>query len=95
MERATSFRIWRWSLDSAESLSPLQAVVIARDGRIVANRGYRGHSPAAPTSIMSASKSVISALVGIAMVKGVLDGIDQFIAPILAKDLPVDPDAGT
>lgn len=80
------------TLDRAESLSPLQTIVIARDGRIVAERGYRGHSPDAPTSIMSASKSVISALVGIAIDKGVLDGTDQLIAPILAKDLPADPD---
>ncbi len=80
------------TLDRAESLSPLQTVVIARDGRIIAERGYRGHSPDAPTSIMSASKSVISALVGIAIDKGVLDGTDQLIAPILKKDLPADPD---
>lgn len=80
------------ALDRAESLSPLQTVVIAHDGGIVAERGYRGHSPGAPTSIMSASKSVISALVGIAIDKGVLDGTDQLIAPILAKDLPADPD---
>lgn len=80
------------ALERAESLAPLQTVVIAHDGRIVAERGYRGHSPGAPTSIMSASKSVISALVGIAIDRGVLDGTDQVIAPILAKDLPADPD---
>lgn len=79
-------------LDRAEALSPLQTVVIARDGRVIAERGYRGHSPSAPTSIMSASKSVISALVGIAIEKGVLEGTDQLIAPLLARDLPADPD---
>jgi CubicO group peptidase (beta-lactamase class C family) len=35
---------------------------------------------------------VISALVGIAIDKGVLEGVDQKIAPILARDLPDNPD---
>lgn len=80
------------ALDRAEALAPLQTVLIAHDGHVVAERGYRGHSPGTPTSIMSASKSVISALVGIAIDKGVLEGTDQLIAPILANDLPSDAD---
>jgi CubicO group peptidase (beta-lactamase class C family) len=79
-------------LDRAEKLEPLQAIVIAHRGAILAERGYHGHSTAAPTGIMLASKSVISALVGIAIDKGVLDGPDQPIAPLLAEDLPADPD---
>jgi len=80
------------ALDRAGALAPLRTVIIAHDGKVVAERGYRGHSPGAPTSIMSASKSVISALVGIAIDKGVLEGTDQLIAPLLANDLPADPD---
>lgn len=79
-------------LDRAGALEPLKTVVIAVDGGIVAERGYRGHSTSAPTNIKSASKSIVSALVGIAVDKGVLDGPDQKIAPILARDLPPDPD---
>ena len=41
-----------------------------------------GGSPDAATNIKSASKSIISALVGIAIEKGVLEGVDQKIAPI-------------
>jgi CubicO group peptidase (beta-lactamase class C family) len=65
---------------------------VARNGTIVAERGYRGHSVTAPTNIKSAAKSIISALVGIAIHKGVLEGADQKIAPLLEEDLPVDPD---
>jgi CubicO group peptidase (beta-lactamase class C family) len=79
-------------LDHAEKLEPLETIIVARGGAIVAERGYRGHATSAPTGIMSASKSVISALVGIAIDKGVLDGIDQPIAPLLADDLPRNPD---
>lgn len=79
-------------LDEAEALAPLEAVLIAHRGTIIAERGYHGHRTTAPTAIMSASKSVMSALVGIAIERGVLEGTDQRIAPLLADDLPADPD---
>lgn len=79
-------------LERAEKLEPLETIIVAHRGAITAERGYRGHATSAPTSIMSASKSVVSALVGIAIDKGVLDGPDQPIAPLLADDLPANPD---
>lgn len=79
-------------LDRAEALAPLETVVVAHAGSVVAARGYRGHSPDRPVPIMSASKSVLSALAGAAIARGVLEGPDQPIAPILADDLPDDPD---
>lgn len=79
-------------LDEAREIAPLETVVIAWQGQIVAERGYRGHLTTAPTNIKSASKSVMSALVGIAIDKGILDGPDQTIAPLLADALPTHPD---
>ncbi|MFO7706215.1 MAG: serine hydrolase [Halopseudomonas sp.] len=79
-------------LDQAQSLQTLETVVIAHNGVIVAERGYRGHATTAPTNIKSASKLVISALVGIAIDKGVLQGTDQVIAPLMSQDLPANPD---
>jgi CubicO group peptidase (beta-lactamase class C family) len=80
------------ALDEGNALGQLKAVIVARDGDVLAERGYRGHSASAATNIKSASKSIVSALVGIAIDKGVLDGVDQPIAPLLASDLPADPD---
>lgn len=79
-------------LEQAAGIGPLKAVVVARDGVIVAERGYGGVSPDSPTNIKSASKTVVSALVGIAIDKGVLTGTGQPIAPLLRDDLPADPD---
>lgn len=79
-------------LDRARSLAPLETVIVSRDGRIVAERGFRGHATTAPKNIKSASKLVISALVGIAIGKGVLEGTRQAVAPLLARELPADPD---
>jgi CubicO group peptidase (beta-lactamase class C family) len=79
-------------LERGKDLSQLKTVIVARNGHVVAERGYRGHSVTAATNIKSASKSIISALVGIAIDKGFLAGADQPIAPLLDPDLPPDPD---
>ncbi len=79
-------------LDEASALTPLRTVIVARNGSVVAERGYRGHAASESTNIKSASKSIVSALVGIAIDKGLLEGVDQPIAPILQSDLPADPD---
>jgi CubicO group peptidase (beta-lactamase class C family) len=80
------------NLANRDELKPLKTVIVARDGRIVAEHGYRGHTPLESTNIKSASKSIISALVGIAISKGLLEGPDQKIAPILKADLPASAD---
>src|SRR5262245_54314052 len=79
-------------LDKAEELPSLKTVIVARDGESLAERAYRGNSTTAAANIKSASKTIISALVGIAIDKGVLEGPDQKIAPLLKKDLPANPD---
>jgi len=79
-------------LAAAARLRPLKTVAIAHRGQLLAQRGYGKNSVAAHTNIKSASKSVISALVGIAIDKKVLSGVDQNIAPLLEKDLPTNPD---
>lgn len=79
-------------LDDAQSLAQLRTVLVARDGALLVERGYRGASPTRPTNIKSASKTVVSALVGIAIERGLLEGVDQPIAPLLADRLPSQPD---
>ncbi|MEB3081540.1 serine hydrolase [Pseudomonas aeruginosa] len=79
-------------LNQASSLAPLETVIVASNGQVIAEHGYRGHTTTAPTNIKSASKLVISALVGIAIDKGVLEGTDQPVALLLAQDLPAKPD---
>jgi len=80
------------SLRTRPDLTPLKTVVIARDGQIAAEQGYGGHTISESANIKSASKSIISALVGIAVGKGLLEGPDQKIAPILKADFPDNPD---
>ncbi|WP_374298424.1 serine hydrolase domain-containing protein [Paracoccus sp. (in: a-proteobacteria)] len=79
-------------LDDAARLENLRAVAVWRAGEEIAARGYGGFTPDRPTNIKSASKSIVSALAGIAIDRGELQGPDQPIAPILQGDLPADPD---
>ncbi|WP_374416650.1 serine hydrolase domain-containing protein [Stutzerimonas kunmingensis] len=79
-------------LAQAERLEQLQTLIIAQRGEILAERGYRGHRTTTPSNIKSASKSVISALVGIAIDKGVIESVEQPIAELLPADLPGKPD---
>ena len=83
-------------LVDARRLDRLRAVAVwcedGTGGKEVAAQGYGGFTPDDPTNIKSASKSIISALAGIAIGKGLLEGPDQRIAPLLRRDLPADPD---
>jgi CubicO group peptidase (beta-lactamase class C family) len=79
-------------LDYAEQLEALKVVLVYRDGRALAERAFNGHGINASTNIKSASKSIISCLVGIAIDRKLLDGPDQKIAPILRADLPPEAD---
>ncbi|WP_349371388.1 serine hydrolase [Salinarimonas sp.] len=79
-------------LDEAASLDALETVLVSRDRALLAERGYGGASPDRPTNIKSASKAIVTALVGIAIEKGFIAGVDQPIAPLLRDKLPADPD---
>jgi len=79
-------------LENAAALEPLETVMVSVDGEIVAERGYDGNGVDDPTNIKSASKTIVSALVGIAIDRGEIDSVDQKIADFLTEDFPDDAD---
>jgi len=76
----------------ASSLDALETLLVAQDGETLVEEGFRGNRTSSATNIKSASKSVVSALVGIAVDKGLIEGPDQPIADFLQADFPADPD---
>ncbi|KQR83659.1 serine hydrolase domain-containing protein [Sphingomonas sp. Leaf343] len=79
---------------TAANLPRLRAVIVVRNGRTLAEHRFNGGPPLdRPVNIKSASKSVMSALVGIAIQRGILSGIDQPVLSVLRSDAPPDPDA--
>ena len=78
---------------AAERLPRLRSLLVLRDGReLAAHRFHGGPTLDTPVNVKSASKSVISALVGIAIDKGVLTGPDQPILPLFRAEAPTNPD---
>ncbi len=80
------------SLAEAETLPRLHSLIVARDGQIVAERVFRGPSLDTPVNIKSASKSVLTALAGVAIGEGLIEGPDQPISDFLSDRFPPDPD---
>jgi CubicO group peptidase (beta-lactamase class C family) len=72
----------------AAELKNLTAVIVAKDGEILYQRGPVD----TPTNIKSASKAIVTALVGIAIDKGVLQGAGQKISTVLSGSFPNEPD---
>ena len=78
-------------LDSAyargTALPRLRSLLVGRDGRLVRERYWRGARADRRTNIKSVSKSIVSALVGIAIAEGALDSVRQPIAPFFPREL--------
>lgn len=82
----------RQAVERASALPRLRTLLVARNGVPLVERVFRGPGLDRPVNIKSVAKSLISALAGAAIARGVLTGVDQPIAPILADKLPPDPD---
>lgn len=81
------------AIEEARGLPQLRALIVMRNGEtLVEERFNGGPSLDQGVNIKSASKSVISAMVGIAIDKGILDGADQSVLSVLEGDAPADPD---
>ena len=65
---------------AARTLPRLRSLLVSRSGELVFEGNYNGSRPDRPANIKSASKSVISALVGIAIDRGSIPGVQT---PIL------------
>jgi CubicO group peptidase (beta-lactamase class C family) len=74
---------------SVSSLGRLHSLIVTHRGTTIFEHYARGHSASRAANVKSASKSVISALVGIAIDRRLIAGVDTPIAtffPELAKD---------
>jgi len=65
---------------AAKKLPRLHSLLISQDDELVFEQYYNGRDPQRPANMKSASKSVISALVGIAIDRGIIDSVDVKVA---------------
>lgn len=76
----------------AATLPRLRSLLVSHDGTLIFERYFGGATAARPANIKSASKSVLSALVGAALLGGHLDDLSAPIAPHFAAELGPDAD---
>ena len=77
------------ALTVAKELPRLHSLLVSRRGELVLERYFNGARAARPANVKSASKSIISALVGIAIDRRLIAGVDTPIVtyfPELKKD---------
>jgi CubicO group peptidase (beta-lactamase class C family) len=86
-------RLVEETIERAKELPNLRSLIVSHNGNVLAERTFGGARLDRPTNIKSASKTIMSALVGIAINRGVLQGVDQPVASILRSSVPSDADA--
>jgi len=78
---------------AAGDLPRLHSLLVSWRGSLIVERYFNGARPTRLANIKSASKSVISALVGIAIERNLIAGVQQPIAPFFRDQLGQEPDA--
>ncbi len=79
--------------DAARQLDQIHSLVIAHHGQILGAEAIHGPPVDRPVNVKSVSKSLVSALTGIAIARGELTGPDQPVAPLLRRAVPRRADA--
>ncbi|MGM0589971.1 MAG: serine hydrolase domain-containing protein [Bacteroidota bacterium] len=77
----------------ASDISSIRSVHIIQEGEVIGKRYFRGATPDWPINIKSASKSITSLLVGIAIDEGYLDSVKQPIGPFFDSYFEAHPDS--
>ena len=78
---------------TAEGFSNIKTIHVAYKGDLVWAKAYNKADINGLANIKSASKSLMSALVGIAIDRGILEDVDQPVVSLLADRLPSNPDS--
>ena len=81
------------AVKAAAELPRLYSLLVSRRGDLVLERYFNGRRAASLANIKSASKSIISALVGIAIDRGLITGVRQPIAIFFPDSLAGSGDA--
>jgi CubicO group peptidase (beta-lactamase class C family) len=80
------------TLARAAALPRLHALLVAQGGVEHVAEAFRGPGLAQPVNVKSVSKSMMAALAGAAIARGILEGVEQRIAPLLDGLVPEDAD---
>lgn len=78
---------------TASQFTNIKTVHIQHKGELIWAKAYNDADLNAVANIKSASKSLMSLIVGIAIEKGIIEGVDEPISTYFAQDFPTQPDS--
>ena len=90
-ERISTSRLDR-AVAVGEEMPRLQSLLVSRRGRLVLERYFNGYGPDDLANVKSVSKSILSALVGIAIQQGYISRVDAEIGEYFAEELASEPE---
>lgn len=79
--------------DRASSINSLTSLLVQKEGELLTESYFNGLQQSEATNIKSASKSIISLLIGIAIEQGHITGTNQIIKPYFEDYFNVNPDS--
>lgn len=79
--------------NEARSIGTLNSLLIEKEGERIGEQYFRGMNAGRYANIKSASKSIISLLVGIALDEGYLESIDQTLGDFFPDYFEANPDS--
>lgn len=79
------------AIEAAHRFDNIRTLHVVQSGDVRVAHGFNNAPIDGPTNIKSASKVLIATLVGIAIDRGILNGVDQRVADLLDDQLPDDP----
>ncbi|MGP3695795.1 serine hydrolase domain-containing protein [Rhodobacter sp. NSM] len=80
------------TLKAARAYEQLHALVIAREGETLLAEALRGPAPDRAVNIKSVSKTIVAALLGAALDRGEVPGLDATIGSLTPRLIPDDAD---
>jgi len=80
------------AIDAARALEQLRAIVIAEEGRIVAAEAVRGPGLDTPVNVKSVSKTLVAAVLGAAIDRGAVPGLQAKLGEVAPGLIPPGAD---
>jgi CubicO group peptidase (beta-lactamase class C family) len=79
-------------LRKTEEMPYLKSLIVIKNGEVIIEKYMNGGGPEVYTDLKSASKSILSAVLGVAINKGYLDSIDQKVMDFFPEYITADLD---
>ena len=78
--------------EKARGLDQLNSLIVAQHGEIVLGESFRGPALDHPANVKSVSKTLVAALTGAALDRGLLSGADQPLSELMPELIPTEAD---